>query len=296
LRSLRLGSRGSRLALIQSQSVAARLEQVGCRVELVVIATAGDRRRPDEELGEGIFVGAIEVALGAQEIDLAVHSAKDLPMAGTPGLVVGAYPERGDPRDALVSAGGGTTLAGLRVGAEIGTDSPRRRAFLLRQRPDLRLVPCAGNVDTRLGRLNSGSPEAAILAAAGLDRLGQGGRADQRLDPEIMPPAPAQGALAVQCRAQDDELTALLAGLDQRAVRLAVVAERAVLAELDAGCSSPVGALAHVDADTLFLVAAAIGEGGAHSVRLRGPASLESAEELGRTAARSLAERAGLIR
>ncbi|MBO0838647.1 MAG: hydroxymethylbilane synthase, partial [Actinobacteria bacterium] len=210
---MRLGTRGSRLALIQSRAVAERLRDAGAEVELVTIKTDGDERT-SEEIGEGIFVTAIERKLAAGHIDLAVHSAKDLPLQVRAGLVVGAFPERADPRDALVSANGGASLDLLPQGAAIGTDSPRRAAFLRAARPDASVGPVRGNVDTRLRRLQEGLFEALVLAAAGLDRLGEGHRADQRLAPSVMPPAPGQGALAVQCRESDVEVRELLAGID----------------------------------------------------------------------------------
>jgi hydroxymethylbilane synthase len=173
-------------------------------------------------------------------------------------LVIAAYPgPREDPRDALVTAAGGGTLDALPEGATFGTDSPRRAGFVLARRPDLRHRPIHGNVDTRLRRLDAGEVDALVLAASGLDRLGSGGRADERIDPEILPPAPGQGALAVQCRAGDHRVREALAGLDDAALRLAVFAERAVLEATGGSCRAPVGALAAVHGGRLQLMAGA---------------------------------------
>lgn len=241
---MRLGTRGSRLALIQSELVAARLRERGVEIELVTVVTKGDVRPPDAPVGEGIFVTALERALVAGEIDLAVHSAKDLPLDQETSLVIAAYPERADPRDALVTRGGESSLEALPPRAKVGTDSPRRTGFVHAIRPDLEVIPLHGNVDTRLRRLDSAEADAIVIACAGLDRLGAGDRIAARLDPALMPPAPGQGALAVQARRDDDEVLAALKPLDDPEVRLAVIAERAVLLAMGGGCRAPVGALA----------------------------------------------------
>ena len=257
-RPLRLGTRGSWLARVQSEQVAERLRRLGHDVELVTVVTDGDRRAPGTEPGVGVFVTALERALAAGDVDLAVHSAKDVPLDATSGLVIAAFPgPRADPRDALVTAGGGCTLDRLPAGATFGTDSPRRAGFVLYLRPDLRHRALHGNVDSRLRRLGAGEVDAAVLAAAGLDRLGFGGRADQRLSPEVVPPAPGQGALAVQCRAGDARVTDALAALDDPEVRLAVLTERRVLEATGGTCRAPVGALAVVTGGRLCLLAAA---------------------------------------
>lgn len=286
-RELRLGTRGSRLAAIQSEAVAARLRALGWAVRLVEIVTGGDRRAPGTPFGEGVFVDAIEDALAAGEIDLGVHSAKDVPLEATPGLVIAAYPERADARDAVVSRTG-AALAGLASGSLLGTDSPRRAGFALHQRSDLRHVPFFGNVDTRLRKLEAGEADALLLACAGLDRLGAGERIAERLDPRQVTPAPGQGALAVQCRAGDAELRDTLAALDQPELRLAVEAERAVLEATGGTCRSPVGALAQVRDGQLELVAGAASPDGSQFALLelrvapeRGPAQ-EAAREAGR--------------
>ncbi len=248
---IRLGTRGSRLALAQSESVARRLRAGGHDVEIVRIVTAGDTRPADSVPGEGIFVAAIAQALLRGEVDVAVHSAKDIPLEEEPGLVVAAYPERADPGDALITRGGGRSLASLPPGSTVGTDSPRRAGFVRAARKDLRIVPLHGNVDTRLRRLDAGEVDAIVIAAAGVDRLGNGQRIDERLDPNVMPPAPAQGALAIQARRADAELLAVLASHDHPDVRLAVDAERRVLTATGGTCRAPVGALATI-ADNRF--------------------------------------------
>lgn len=256
-RALRLGTRGSRLALRQSRIVADRLRALGVQVELVTIVSDGDLRAPDAAIGEGVFVTALQRALTAGEIDLAVHSAKDLPLDEDPLTVVAAYPERADPRDAMVARGSEKSLDDLPRGARVGTDSPRRAGFLRALRPDLDVIALHGNVDTRLQRLDAGQADALVLAAAGLDRLGFADRAI-RLEPDSMPPAPAQGALAVQVRRGDDETASLVAPLDDADVRSAVVAERALLKAMGGGCRAPVGAVVSVANGSLTLIAGAV--------------------------------------
>src|SRR4029077_1797782 len=170
-RQLRLGTRGSRLALVQSEIVAARLPATGAPVEVKTIVSDGDVRAPDAPIGEGIFVTALERALARGEIDLAVHSAKDLPLDEDPGTMIAAYPERADARDALVTSGRATSIEDLPKGARVGTDSPRRAGFVRFLRPDLEVISLHGNVDTRLMRLDSGHADALVLPAAGLDPL-----------------------------------------------------------------------------------------------------------------------------
>ena len=215
--TFRLGTRGSRLAVIQSTTIADRLRALGAEVELVTIRTLGDDRPPDTTWGEGAFVGALETALLEGRVDLAVHSAKDVPTTEPAGLTIAAYPTRADPRDALVGREPGTTLAGLPHGARVGTDSPRRTAFLRALRPDLRMHPLHGNVDTRLRRLDEGETDALVLAVAGLTRLGRAGRIGEILPADRVPPAPGQGALAIQCRTDDDVTLEWLRRLDHPA-------------------------------------------------------------------------------
>jgi hydroxymethylbilane synthase len=248
--------------MVQSELVAARLRSAGHEVVLVPIVTEGDVRPIDMSPGEGVFVAAIARALLSEEIDLAVHSAKDVPLEEDPGLAIAAYPERADPRDALVTRRGGASLESLPRGAVVGTDSPRRAGFLLAARPDLEVTPLHGNVETRLGRLDEGVAEALVLAAAGIDRLGKQARIDQRFEPDVLAPAPGQGALAVQVRRSETRLMKLVSAIDDLDVRLAVEAERDVLRTTGGTCRAPVGALASVNGDEFVLLAAGVNSDG----------------------------------
>ena len=259
--SLRLGTRGSALALAQSGMIADNLRALGASVELVVIRTTGDDRPPNTVWGEGAFVMALEAALLDGRIDVAVHSAKDVPTAQDPRLAIAAYPPREDPRDGLVCREAGVVLATLPVGAVIGTDSPRRAAFLRARRPDLRTRPLHGNVDTRLRKLADGEADALVLAVAGLRRLGLDGRVSEALAADVTLPAPGQGALAVEVRADDATTRALVARLDDPATRAAVEAERAFLRASGGGCRAPLGALATVDGETITIRGAVAAEG-----------------------------------
>lgn len=247
---IRVGTRPSALAVAQSGHVAQRLRAAGHECELVEISSPGDRSlAPVVELGVGVFVSSLREALVDGRIDVAVHSYKDLPTAPDPRLVVAAVPPREDPRDALV-ARDGLVLGELPVGSRIGTGSPRRASQLLALGPEWEVVAIRGNVDTRVGKVRSGELDAVVVAAAGLRRLGRIGDATELLDPVQMLSAPAQGALAIECLAEDTALSdALASALDDPFTRAAVVAERAVLATLEAGCSAPVGALADVVSD-----------------------------------------------
>ncbi|HEY2765251.1 MAG TPA: hydroxymethylbilane synthase [Pseudonocardiaceae bacterium] len=247
---LRLGTRGSALALAQTEWVAEQLRAAGAAVRVVPVRTAGDASSaPIAEIGVGVFVSALREALVAGEIDAAVHSYKDLPTAADPRLALAAVPRRADPRDALV-ARDGLVLGELPVGAVLGTGSPRRAAQLRALGLGLAVTPIRGNVDSRIRRVTEGKLDGVVVAAAGLARLGRLGEATELLDPLQMLPAPAQGALACECRIADLETEHLLGGvLDDQAVRAAVTAERALLAALEAGCTAPVGALADVVED-----------------------------------------------
>jgi hydroxymethylbilane synthase len=252
--TLRIGTRGSALALTQTGMVADDLaDATGARTELVTITTDGDRS--NEPLsragGAGLFTGALRDALLEDRCDLIVHSLKDLPTAPHDGLVVAAIPVREDPRDALC-ARDGLTLETLPAGARIGTGSPRRMAQLRAKRPDVEVVDIRGNVDTRLGRVAPGDLDAVVLAAAGLRRLGRTDVITELLDADRWPTAPGQGALAVEVRRGDERL---VRALDHPETRAAVEAERQVLALLEAGCSAPLGARAVVDAGLLLLSA-----------------------------------------
>lgn len=246
--TLTIGTRGSALALAQASLVRDALEREGVSAVLETITTEGDRRAPDIAWGEGAFVSAIEAALLSGEVDVAVHSAKDIPTDEDPRLRVAAFMERAAPNDVVVTrleerAG---SLADLPSGARVGTDSPRRTAFLRAVRPDLRFHPLHGNVDTRLRKLDGGETDALVLAEAGLVRLGRAERIGFRLDPDIVPPAPGQGALAIQVRADDRRADELVSRLDDPATRRCVEAERALLAATGGGCRSPIGALGRV--------------------------------------------------
>lgn len=278
MRALRVGTRGSALARQQSGLVAAQLVQAGYAVELVTIGTDGDRRAPDTAWGEGAFVGALERALWDGGIDLAVHSAKDVPLDTS--LPIAAYLLRADARDALVCRTPGTALSGLAAGSAIGTDSPRRAGFLRAARPDLRVVPLHGNVDTRLRRLESGEVDALVVAVAGLDRLSLGDRIDEIFEPDILPPAPGQGALAVQVRADAPEGADLAAALDERRVRLEVECERAVLRSAGGGCRAPLGALARLDGGVLQLTAGVVAADGGGRMILERTAQPEQVDQI----------------
>ncbi len=256
-RSLRIGTRGSALALVQANWVAARLAEHNIATEIQVIRTEGDDRPVDTAWGEGAFVGRIVAALLDGSVDLAVHSAKDVPTVEPDRLCIAAFPPREDPRDALVARVRGSTLATLPHGARVGTDSPRRAAMLLAARPDLQLHPLHGNVDTRLAKLDRGDSDALVLAVAGLARLGRADRIDEALATDIVVSAPGQGSLALQTRADDAEAIAAVGLLDDPATRAAVEAERAFLAATGGGCRSAIGALGSVEGDTLRLVTAA---------------------------------------
>ncbi|MFF3851844.1 hydroxymethylbilane synthase [Micromonospora sp. NPDC002575] len=294
---LRLGTRGSALAMAQSGQVAAALtEATGREVELVEVVTAGDRSSaPVHRLGVGVFVSALRDALTARAIDLAVHSYKDLPTAAAPGLHVAAVPPRQDPRDALV-ARGGRTLAELPPGAVVGTGALRRIAQLHALGLQLEVTPIRGNVDTRLARVlgPDADLDAVVLARAGLARLDRADVITETLDPMLMLPAPAQGALAVECRADDTDLVELLAVLDHAPSRAAVAAERALLVTLEAGCSAPVAAyaeLAEGDAgDEIYLRGAVISPDGTRDLRLSRTGTPADAAEIGKALAAELLE------
>jgi len=253
---VRIGTRGSALALWQAEHVKARLEALGHEVSLRVITTTGDLmqdRRLESVGGKGAFLKEIEEALVAREVDLAVHSLKDVPTALPAGLVLSALLERADPRDALISSG--PRLAELGAGASVGTTSLRRRALVASLRPDLALQDLRGNVDTRLRRLREGRFDAILLAMAGLVRLGRAGEVTEALDPRRFVPAPGQGAIALECREDDPVVRDAVAPLDHPATARAVTAERTFLAALGGGCNVPLGAHAFASGSGLELVA-----------------------------------------
>ena len=306
-RPLRVATRRSALAMAQSRTVGEQLASLTGRVlELVEVTTRGDvDPAPLAQIGgTGVFVTAVRRAVAEGHADAAVHSLKDLPTTPDPRLLLAAVPRREDPRDVLV-ARCAATLEELPVGARVGTGSPRRRAQLEAARPDVEVIGIRGNVDSRVARV-TGKPtgddpglDAVVLAAAGMARLGRQSEVSQTLDPEQMMPAPGQGALAVEVRADveaaDPALAAALRALDDPVTRAAVTAERALLSALEAGCSAPVGALAEVSDDptrTVHLRVVAQLDGRLVRAGTTGPAA--RADQLGRAlAARILADAAG---
>jgi hydroxymethylbilane synthase len=292
--TLRIGTRGSALALAQSQVVADRLRTAHptLQVELVEIATAGDRDQ-SSALSEGVgwFTTAIQEALQRGEVHLAVHSYKDLPTRRPEGLVIAAVPLREDPRDALVSSGP-RSLRALPQGAIVGTSSPRREAQLRALRPDLDIRPIRGNVDTRIAKVDRGEYQAAVLALAGLRRLGLEQRAVQVFGIEEILPAPAQGALALECRSADAETLRYVSAIDDPALRQAVGAERSFLATIDAGCQFPAAAYAEHFGSTLKLHGLLAPGGTIVRSKVGGPA--ETAAGLGRSLAEELMALTGM--
>ncbi len=243
---IRIGTRGSLLATTQAGLIKDALAAKGHAAELVIISTAGDRSSaPIASIGIGVFTAAIREAVDDGRVDVAVHSYKDLPTKPDPRFTIAAIPQREDARDALV-ARDGLVLGELPAGSVIGTSSPRRAAQLRALGLGLEIRPLRGNLDTRLNRVSNGDLDGVVVARAGLARIGRLGDVTETLEPVQMLPAPAQGALAVECRVGDTELAALLAELDDADTRAAVTAERVLLAELEAGCSAPVGAIAEV--------------------------------------------------
>ncbi|CDO28496.1 hydroxymethylbilane synthase [Mycobacterium vulneris] len=243
---IRIGTRGSLLATTQAGTIRDALAAAGHACELVIISTEGDRNQgPIAEIGVGVFTAALREAIHDGRVDMAVHSYKDLPTARDDRFVIAAVPPREDPRDALV-ARDGLVLGELPAGSVIGTSSARRAAQLRALGLGLEIRPLRGNLDTRLNRVTSGDLDAIVVARAGLARIGRLDRVTESLEPVQMLPAPAQGALAVECRSGDTELISVLSELDDADTRAAVTAERILLAELEAGCSAPVGAIAEV--------------------------------------------------
>lgn len=294
--AVRLATRGSRLALLQTDLVAARLRNAhpGLEIEVVTVTTAGDRDQstplPEGDKA-GWFTTAIQEALLRGEADIAVHSYKDLPTKRPQGLVIAAVPMREDPRDALVSVSH-ADLRHLKRGAVVGTSSPRRTAQILELRPDLEVRPIRGNVETRIAKVEAGDFDATVLALAGLRRLGIESRADHVFGFEEMLPAPAQGALAVECRSDDSDTRALLATIDDAALRQVVTAERMFLATIDGGCSFPAAAYAEHFGTTLKLNALIAAD--ARIVRSKMAGQAETAGGLGKQLAEELMGLAGL--
>ena len=298
---LRLGARGSPLALAQAREVRDRLaaahptlDRPGA-IEIVAIRTSGDRGRtapPGPSGGKGLFTREIQDALIDGRIDVAVHSMKDVPTPLPDGLVIDAVPPREDPRDALISPGA-DSLDALPAGARVGTSSPRRKAILLHRRPDLEVAPLRGNVETRLRKLAEGEAAAILLAVAGLKRIGRAEAATRVLEPAEFLPAACQGALGVECRAGDRAVRALLAAIHHPPSGARTAAERALLAALGGSCRTPIAAHATLDGDRLDLAALIARPDGAERIETARTGRIDDAEALGRDAADELRRRAG---
>jgi hydroxymethylbilane synthase len=298
---LRLGTRGSPLALAQAGEIERRLmaahpalREPGAILR-VMIRTSGDRflDRPLAELGgKGLFTREIEEALLARQIDLAVHSMKDMPTVLPDGLAIVCVPPREDPRDVLI-ANGARGIAGLAAGARVGTASLRRQAQLLARRPDLRIEMLRGNVETRVRKVRDGAVDATLLALAGLRRLGAARHADGVLEPDEMLPAVGQGALAIEARADDGALRALLAPLDDAGAAVCTAAERALLAVLDGSCRTPIAALAELQGSELYFRALIATPDGRACHRAERRAAPEDAVALGREVGAALKAEAG---
>ncbi|WP_217920013.1 hydroxymethylbilane synthase [Actinomadura sp. BRA 177] len=279
------------MATTQSQGVADALTRLtGHAVELVGVTTQGDVSKAllAQIGGTGVFVNALRDKVLSGEVDFAVHSLKDLPTSETPGIALAATPLRDDPRDALC---GPSKLADLPRGARVGTGSPRRVAQLRALRPDLEIVPIRGNADTRLRKIADGELDAIVLAHAGLKRIGRLAEVGEVFDTDQMLPAPGQGSLALECRADRDDLRELLAEVDDAATRRAVTAERTILAVLEAGCSAPVGTYAAEVDEELHLTATVAAIDGSRQIRMSASGHPDAAEQIGRDlAARLLAQ------
>ena len=292
MRTLRIGTRGSALALWQANHVRERLVSCGAQVQIVTIKTSGDRfqQAPVGQIGlKGVFIKELEDALLEERVDLAVHSMKDVPTEIPRGLDFPAILERQDVRDCLVSRDG-RKLADLPPQARVGTSSLRRAAQLRRFRPDLTLMELRGNVDTRLRKLERGDYDAIVLAKAGLDRLGWNDRITEVIPPEISLPAVGQGAIGVECRAADTEVRQLLSRFDHSETRSGVEAERTLLAELEGGCQVPLGAWGRVKNGELLLDACVLSADGTECLRDRATGAVSNSQAVGRTMARRMLE------
>jgi hydroxymethylbilane synthase len=290
-RILRVGSRGSQLALWQARHIATQLNEAGVETQIEIIKTSGDKL-PTVALtqagGKGLFIKELEEALLAGTIDLAVHSLKDVPTELPEGLTIAAIPEREDPRDAIL----GSRLEDLRPGARLGTSSGRRRAQLLALRPDVEVEDIRGNIDTRIRKLKAGQYDGIVLAVAGLRRLNLGAEIAQIFSVSEICPAAGQGALAVETRV-DDPAAEICSRLDHTPTRYAVTCERTILKELGAGCHLPVGAFAEVTKERLRATALIIAQDGSHRVKTSAEGPALAPEELGRQLARDLIARGG---
>ena len=293
-KTIRIGTRGSELALTQTNQVLAALRQAHPEVEfeIRVIKTTGDRsqNRPIAELGAtGVFTKEIEAALLGNEIDAAVHSAKDLASSLPDGLIIGAVPRRLSPLDALVSRNG-KKLAEMRQGALVGTGSPRRRAQVLAIRPDLLVAPLRGNLDTRIKKVSDGEIDCAIIALAALERMGWDGRAAEVFEADALLPAPGQGALAVEVRRADGNILKIIQAINHADSFNCVRAERALLRELGAGCRTPIGGLATVKGNRLALKAEVLDVDGRDKCAVLCECGVGEPDKAGCLAARKLSE------
>jgi hydroxymethylbilane synthase len=292
VRAPRIGTRGSILARWQADFVRKQILSVtGVDAEIVVIKTSGDKLANasfSEIGGQGVFIKELEEALLNEEIDLAVHSVKDVPTDVPSRLCFPVICRRGDVRDCLVTAKPGQTLATLRKGARLGTSSLRREAQIRHVRPDLDVRELRGNVDTRLRKVASGEYDAILLAKAGLDRLGLSGRIAEILEPEILMPAVGQGAIGVEARLKDEEMGEAISKLDDFETRQSIVAERALLGALEGGCQVPLGAWARVERGELMLDAVICSPDGQKHIRQKGSAPPEQARDLGHQVAELL--------
>ena len=258
MRSLKIASRASKLALVQSYYICNLLKNLSRNIEIsiVEISTKGDRDKSDflyKTDSMGFFTSEVENALLDGRADLAVHSLKDLPTACTEGLVVAAIPKRESVADALIASSQAASIAALPAGATVGTSSLRRIAQLRKLRDDIKCVPLRGNVETRVSKVATGKVDAAVIACAGLNRLGMADKISTILPPQEFLPAPAQGALAVQIRTDDSELAELVSKLDDKNSRIAVEAERAILSSMHGGCSIPLGVYSQISGDNIII-------------------------------------------
>lgn len=258
MRPLKIASRASKLALVQSNYICSLLKNLGGNIDIsiVEISTKGDRDKSDflyKTDSMGFFTSEVENALLDGRADLAVHSLKDLPTACTEGLVVAAIPKRESVADALIASSQAASIAALPAGATVGTSSLRRIAQLRKLRDDIKCVPLRGNVETRVSKVATGKVDAAVIACAGLNRLGLADKISAILPPQEFLPAPAQGALAVQIRTDDNELAELVSKLDDKKSRIAVEAERAILSSMHGGCSIPLGVYSQISGDNITI-------------------------------------------
>lgn len=283
MESIRIASRASKLALIQSNYIRDLLGNLrpDIKISIVEVSTKGDRDKSDflyKSESVGFFTSEVEKAVLDGRADLAVHSFKDLPTAHTPNLVIAAIPKRASAADVLVASAGVTSISELRSGAKVGTSSLRRIAQLRHARDDLKCVPLRGNVETRISKVMSGQIDAAIVACAGLQRLGMTEKISAVLPPDEFIPAPAQGALAVQARADDSKLIELVSQLDDKCSRITAEAERYVLAILQGGCSIPLGVHSQIRDDTITIDAMLSDTEGKKYIRLSKTASIDQAK------------------